>query len=167
VEHYFACFNGRYKIPPLEPNNIEREALKYVLRRVKDFDLVKAMLTTYLSLTGQRRDDNWFVEQGHDLITFKNKLNFLYSYTAQSSSDGPPTYIVGFTSEGFPVASKEAIAAINGFMPTEFTKWLNLSEDHKFVLPEGRWKTKGVDTSQFKKTWDYFGFNPLQRRKPR
>lgn len=158
LDHYAECYKERYKVSPIEANSVEQEALKYVLRRVKNYDLVRGMVETYLRLTGQKRDDMWFVQQGHDLLTFKNKLTFLYAHTADQKTE-QVQYVVGLTETGFPIIATQAKAVINGFLPMELNKWLHLPEDRKFVLPEGRWKNVGADTTVWKRTWKEEGFN--------
>lgn len=152
MDHYSACYKDRYGRPPLDFTPVDEAALAHVLQRVGDFDMAKDMIGAYLSLSGQRPDDNWFKEQGHDLVTFKNKVSFIFAYTSNQKTDSPK-YVVGFTAKGFPVTSKEPKSAIRGFVPTEYDKWIRRPTDEKYVLPKSRWVKSGIDVSMWEQTW--------------
>jgi len=151
LDFYNCKYKERYGRFPMRHTTMDVGALEYVMRRT-DYDITKQMLEVYFRLNGQKPGDNWFKEQGHNIATFKNKIEFLYAYSADESEE-KTKYIVGFTDSGEPVTDSNPRAAINGFPVTDFNKWLNMDAERRFLIPKERWAKLGVDIITWAETF--------------
>jgi len=151
-EVYREAFNDTYHRYPLDLSNFGRTNLKDTYNRLKDFDLLKDLITHYLTMKGLGKDNTWFKQNGHPIKLLKENLDAVYTSWCEIHAERQQ-YVVGFSESGEPIYDFKAVSVVKGMPAIPVEKWKSLDEEKRFIFPEERWKNAGADTAKWVLTW--------------